>query len=95
MMRLRYAPAAALDLEGIYARIAADDGQAAVRVIANIRHLALLLAEHPGMGLAAEVPPAFKITVPGLPYKIIYQADEPAGELIILRVYHGARNLSF
>ena len=95
MMRVRYSPATALDLEGIYATIAADNEPAALRVIASIRHLISLLAEHPGMGHPSEVRDAFRIVVPGLPYKIVYAADDATNELVVLRVFHAARNLRY
>ena len=44
------------------------------------------------MGHASEVPDTLKLAVPGLPYKIIYEAEESTDELIILRIFHGARN---
>ena len=95
MKRLRYSLSAALDLEAIYSTIAADNQSAGLRVIAHIRSMENLLAEYPGMGRASEVPDALKLAVPGLPYKIIYEADELTDELIILRIYHGARNPAY
>lgn len=95
MMRVRYSASAALDLEGIYATIAADNQPAAQRVIALIRHIANLLTEHPGMGHPSDVANTQVLTVPGLPYKIVYEPDDLSDELIVLRVYHGARNLSY
>ena len=47
------------------------------------------------MGRASEVPYALKLAVPGLPYKIIYEANESTDELILLRIYHGARNPAY
>ena len=94
MMLARYSAAASLDLEGIYSTIAADNQPAAVRVIASIKHLVHLVAEYPGMGKSTEMPDVQKIIVPGFPYKIIYELDSRLGELVILRIYHSARNLS-
>ena len=92
-MRARYSPAASLDLEGIYSTIAADNQPAAVRVIASIKHLVHLIAEYPGMGRSTEMPDVQQINVPDFPYKIIYEYDGLVGELVVLRIYHSARNL--
>ena len=93
MMHLRYSPSAALDLEAIYATIAADNQPAAQRVVARVRHIIALLAEHPGMGLPSELADVYKLVVPGLPYKIVYEPDDIAGELVVLRVLHTSRSL--
>ncbi len=95
MKCVRYSPSAALDLEAIFSTIAADNQSAALRVLAHIRSMTSLLAEYPGMGRPTGVPDALKLLVPGLPYKIIYEADELTDEIVILRIYHGARNLAY
>ena len=94
-MRVRYSPSASHDLEGVYSTIAADNPPAALRVLSRIRAIILLIAEHPGMGRASEIPYVQILLVPGLPYKIVYEPDELTGEVVILRVYHGSRNLPY
>ena len=94
-MRVRYSPSASHDLEEIYSTIAANNQPAALRVLSRIRAMIQLIAEHPGMGRASEIPDVQKLSVPGLPYKIIYEPDKLAGQVVILRVYHGSRNVPY
>ena len=47
------------------------------------------------MGRMSEVPSARKLTVPPWRYKIIYEISDAKREVMILRVYHGARNLPY
>ena len=65
------------------------------RVINRIEEMCTLLTHSPGLGRTSEVPDTRNLPVPGLRYKIIYEINEPANELVILRVYHGARDLPY
>lgn len=94
-MRVRFTEFALSDLEAIAAYIVESSPGAAGHVINEIERVCRKLGELPGMGRISEVPPARKLTVPPWRYKIIYQMDEEAGEVIILRVYHGARDLPY
>ena len=47
------------------------------------------------MGRMSEVPSARKLTDPPWRYKIIYEISDAKREVMILRVYHGARNLPY
>ncbi len=47
------------------------------------------------MGRVSELPPARKFVVSPWGFKIIYQIDEAKQQLVILRVYHGVRNLPY
>lgn len=93
MMRLRFTQPALADLEAISSHIRLDSTTAADRVINRIEDLCNLLTHSPGLGRPSEFPGARKLPVPGLRYKIIYEVNDAASEVIILRVYHGARNL--
>lgn len=95
MLRVRFTQFALADLEDIAAYISRDSEHEARRVINRLEEVCQKLGEIPGMGRLSEVPPARKLTVPPWRYKIVYQIDETAGEVVILRVYHGARNLPF
>ena len=95
MLRVRFSNLALADLEEIAAYIAKDSPAAARRVINRIEEVCFKLGEIPGMGRVSEVPPARKLTVPPWRYKIIYEIDEVKGEVMILRVYHGGRDLPY
>lgn len=95
MLRVRYSLLALADLDAIATYIAEDSPEAAKRVVLRIEEVCLKLGAMPGMGRVSEVPPARKFVVSPWRYKIIYEIDETAGDLIILRVYHGARDLPY
>lgn len=95
MMRVRFSELALADLEEIAAYINQDSPAAAQRVINRIEEVCEKLGAVPGMGCVSELPPARKFVVPPWRYKIIYEIDEDAQQVVILRVYHGARNMPF
>ena len=95
MLRVRYSNLALADLEGIAAYIAKDSETATRRVIGRLQEVCRKIGEVPGMGRMSEVPPARKLTVPPWRYKILYEINDAKGEVMILRVYHGARNLPY
>jgi plasmid stabilization system protein ParE len=49
----------------------------------------------PGLGRPSEVEGARKLLVPEWPYKIIYEIAIKPECIVILRVYHGARDLPY
>jgi plasmid stabilization system protein ParE len=49
----------------------------------------------PGLGRPSEVAGARKLLVPEWDYKIIYEIATDPDRIVILRVYHGARNLPY
>ncbi|KAB2938282.1 MAG: type II toxin-antitoxin system RelE/ParE family toxin [Hyphomicrobium sp.] len=95
MMRVRFSELALADLEELAAYISQDSPVAAQRVINRIEELCEKLGAVPGMGRVSELPPARKFVVPPWRYKIIYEIDEAAQQVVILRVYHGARNMPY
>jgi plasmid stabilization system protein ParE len=95
MMRVRFSDLALADLEDIAAYISQTSPEAARRVINRIEDVCAKLGAVPGMGRISEVPPARKFVVPPWRYKIVYEIDEAAQQVVILRVYHGARNLPY
>lgn len=86
---------ALVDLNEIADYISLDSPQAARRVINRIEEVCFKLGDIPGMGRPSEVPPALKLTVPPWNYKIVYEIGEARDEVIILRIYHGARDLPY
>jgi len=49
----------------------------------------------PRLGPPSEVEGARKLLVPEWPYTIIYEIASNPAQIVILRVYHGARNLPY
>jgi toxin ParE1/3/4 len=95
MMRVQFSELALADLEEIGAYISQDSPAAARRVINRIEQVCKKLGAMPGLGTVSEVPSARKFVVPPWRYKIIYEIDEAAQQVVILRVYHGARNMPY
>ena len=95
MIPVRFSALALADLEDIASYIAAHNPSAARRVINRIEELCFALGELPGLGRPSEVPGARKLLVPEWPYKIIYEIVRDPHQVVILRVYHGARNLPY
>lgn len=89
MRSLLWSTTALDDFEGIIARIAADDQQAARRVAAAIDRAACLLAERP-IGRPGRVTGTYEKTISGLPWIIAYALD--GDRLVVLRVIHSARD---
>ena len=95
MIPVRFSRLALADLEDIAAYIGARNPMAANRVINRIEELCFSLGEMPGLGRPSEVPGARKLLVPEWPYKIIYEIAQNPDHIVILRVYHGARDLPY
>jgi toxin ParE1/3/4 len=88
-MRVRFNPAARLDLQLAARYIAADSPNAARRWVETVRSKCAKLAENPRLGVSkSEAGPNVRMLVVGS-YVVFY---EPASTGIeILRVLHGAR----
>ena len=89
-MKLKVLPRASKDLVAIYAHISADDGPAAVLVMARSRKSLVLIADRPEIGRQGEDPRIREWSVPGLPYVIPYRIRGDAVE--VLRVFHTSRH---
>jgi plasmid stabilization system protein ParE len=50
------------------------------------------LGEFPKLGHVGIVPGTYEWTVPALPYVIVHELDAGKDEVIILGVFHGARD---
>lgn len=46
----------------------------------------------PRVGHAGHVPGTFEWVVPRLPYIVVYEVDEPAQQVIVIAVFHGAQS---
>lgn len=88
-MRIRWTPPALAQIAEIHQYIAADNPQAARRVVAQIRKDATLLSAQPGVGRAGRVPGTRELVVSRYPFIIAYRVDR--NEIPILAVIHSAR----
>jgi toxin ParE1/3/4 len=85
-MRLRFTARASRNLASIAAYIANDNPAAAARVGPRIRSACELLMNFPEMGRPGVRPNTREISLPGLPYIIVYRLARD--QLVILGVYH-------
>lgn len=95
MRRVRFSTLALADLESIVTYIERDNAVAARRVVNRIEEVCFSLGEFPGLGMISEVPRARKLFVPGIPYKVIYEVMRAKSTVVILRVYHDARDIEY
>lgn len=95
MRRVRFSELALEDLENIAEYIRTDSEENARRVVNRLESACFALRDFPEMGLLSEVPRARKLVVPGLRYKIIYEAAKKTGAVVILRVYHNSRDIRY
>ena len=86
-MKLRYGRGALSDLEDIFAYIAADNPDAAARLVERIEDVAKRIAVSPFLGQATSRPGFRRFPVGN--YLIVYEVDRD--EVIIHYVRHGAR----
>ena len=86
----RFTVEALAHIANIHSYIADRSQRAAAHVVGRIFAEADRLAEFPHLGRAGQVSATYERIVPGLPYIIVYQSDR-AYPLLILGVYHGAR----
>jgi toxin ParE1/3/4 len=86
-MKLRYERGALADLDEIFAYIAADNREAAARLVARIEEVAAKIAASPYMGEATRKSRFRRFPVGS--YLIVYEVA--ADEVIVHYVRHGAR----
>ena len=91
-MKITFDPAAVADLDGIFAWIEKENPRAAYDVIARIQaRIALLVT--PGlayMGRPGRDDGTHELVE--APYIIVYEAHPEQDEIIVLAVFHGARD---
>ncbi len=92
MKQLVIAEPAARDLEGIVDYIALDNPVAAENVYRGIVHAAEKLPEFPALGRPGRHPETRELSVPDLPYLIVYEVSAEA--VTILAVFHTSRDLA-
>ena len=86
-MKLRYERGALADLEEIFAYIAADNPEAAARLVARIEEVTARIAASPYIGEATRKSGFRRFPIGN--YLIVYEVGED--ELIVHYVRHGAR----
>jgi toxin ParE1/3/4 len=91
-MKVRYRRRAQLDIENIYGYINERNPRAATEVVARIRHATDRLGIWPYSGHVGRASGTYEWVVVGLPYVIVYEIDESAGEVAIIAVFHGAQD---
>lgn len=91
-MRVLYRPSALVDLNAIHDYIAADNPDAARRVIANIRHSIDRLTVFPHSGRAGIVPNTQELVVPRSRYIAVFQFTE--NHIEVVGVFDAARDRS-
>jgi toxin ParE1/3/4 len=84
--------AAFADLKRIHDWISRDNPRAAASVIERILDAVERLGVFPRLGRHGKAPGTREWVVRGLPYIIVYTVDESLDELVVVAVFHGARN---
>ena len=91
-MKIRASASAERDLIDIKRYIALQSPRAADSVIGRIGSSARRLADSPEMGRVGAISGTREWVVRGLPYVIVYEVDWARREIVLLNVFHGARN---
>jgi addiction module RelE/StbE family toxin len=87
-MRVRYTQAALTEIDEIFAYIAADNPDAAARVVDRIEQVVARVGEYPLMGPRSDEPDVRLIPIGRYPYLIFYAVTDV---VTILHVRHAAR----
>lgn len=92
MSRLQFAAVARDDLLGIASYIARDNPKRASSFVAELREQCVLLAQHPGLGVAK---PEYAEGVRMLPHGryLIFFSETDSPGVLVERVLHSARHL--
>jgi len=89
---VRYRDQARRDIDNIHRYVAERNSRAAINVVARIRLAADRLGTWPLMGHAGQASGTYEWVVVGLPYIIVYEIVEAAGEVAIIAVFHGKQD---
>ena len=91
-MKLIFDDRALGDLEGIHQWIAQDRPAAAKAVIERVFASVELLASFPYMGRPGREEGTREWVVPRLPYIVVYEVVDERDEVVVIAVFHGARD---
>lgn len=89
-VRIEWLRTALDNLEQEARYIAADDPEAARRVVTRILHAVALLAEQPNLGRAGRIHGTRELVIPGTSYLVPYRTRDHTVQ--ILRVFHTSRH---
>lgn len=88
----RYTLEARRHIAEIYAYVKERNSSAAVGVIVRIHLAVRSIGLFPHMGRVGSAPNTYELVVKGLPYVIVYELRRKGNEIVILAVFHGARD---
>ena len=94
-MKIIYSEYVATDIEEIYEYIAANDENAAYKMIERIEHVILSLSDFPQLGSISKIKELHAKSIRMIPvekYLVFYKINKQNDELQILRIIHGARD---
>jgi addiction module RelE/StbE family toxin len=94
-MKVRWSRLALAELEAAAAYIEQRNPEAAKRLMARIDAAAENLALSPLPGRLSKVQGVRKQNVARTKYILVFEMREAEEEILILRVYHGARNMPY
>jgi toxin ParE1/3/4 len=89
-VKLRYAPRAHADIDGIYEYIARHNKRAATAVARQIRLTSQLLAAYPGLGRETDIPDVRVFPIARYPYLVYHRLR--GNELIVIHIRDGRRD---
>ena len=95
MNRVRFSELAFRDLQEIAEYIEQENEVAARQVISSLKGFCLMLGIMPELGRPSEIAGVRKLITPRYRYKIMYEIHSRKKEIVILRVYHHTRNISY
>lgn len=90
-MKVVFDDRAVADLEDIYHFISADNPRAARSVVDRILSSAERLADFPLMARSGKVENTREWVIPRLPYIAVYRVVPDRKEVVVVGVFHGAR----
>ena len=90
-MKVRFTLEALSHIAGIHFYIESKSPPAATRIVERIFAEVYRLGEFPELGHVGVVPGTHEWAVSGLPYIIVHEIDADEDEVIVLGVFHGAR----
>jgi toxin ParE1/3/4 len=91
-MKVRFTLEALNHIAGIHFYIETRNPQAAARIVARIFAEAERIGEFPQIGHVGVLAGTYEWTVTELPYVIVHEFDADSSQIIILGVFHGARD---
>jgi len=89
-MTIQWAKDATRQLVAAHAYVAADNANAADRLLLRITRAVNLLSSHPHAGREGRVKNTRELVIPGTPYIVAYRIKSPS-TIQVLAVLHGKR----